>query len=462
MNSCAPGVLMGLMGPPNPPNPVHQERQHAKHHAGRRGVIIAALASGSGKTVLASALMALLRQRGHTVQAAKCGPDYIDPGYHRLATGRDSVTLDTWSMTHARMDQSLDAMPWDALVVEGVMGWRQGARGGVGVSGDGSTASVARLYRLPVALIVGNASAAQVRKVRDDCAPLPVGLIFNRARPGLVHELEGMPVLAQVPTLPELAIAHRHLGLHMAQEQADPVRRIEGMARALARYVDWSAFESLLAPLTTCAPAGPVCVAKPAIPPLGQHIAVAFDEAFCFVYPHGLEGWRHAGAQVSFFSPLAGESPDPDCDAIYLPGGYPELHAGALAARTDLATTLKAHAANGGVIYGECGGFMALGQALIDSGGQRHRLWGLLSGVHTMHETRVALGYRSLTTRRTTPWGASGLRLLGHEFRYSQSTSGGQSWLDARDSCGEVVALESEIKGCVFGSYAHILDQSPG
>jgi cobyrinic acid a,c-diamide synthase len=200
------------------------------------------------------------------------------------------------------------------------------------------------------------------------------------------------------------------------------------------------------------------------LPPLGQRIAVARDDAFLFAYPAVLEGWRRRGAALSFFSPLADESPDPMANAVYLPGGYPELHAGRLAAAGRCLAGLRRAAAAGAAIYGECGGYMLLGETLTDPDGTTHRVAGLLPLETSFAERRLHLGYRRARLLGDTPFGGRGARFRGHEFHYATTVrSGGADPLfDLWDPCGADLTAGGLRRGTVFGSFIHLIDREGG
>ena len=298
------------------------------------GVILAAPASGSGKTVLCAGLLAHFRESGRAVRAFKAGPDYIDPGYHRLATGHDCVNLDPWGMrpeTLARRVAALCAGA-DLVIGEGAMGLFDGAR-----DGTGSTADLAARLGLPVVLVVdargqGASVAALAEGFSGHRADVTVaGVILNRVASAAHERLlrdaldaRSIAVLGAVPRDEALSLPSRHLGLVQACESGQPW--LDKAAAVIAHAVDTEALAALARPLQAT-PTQPGA----AIPPLGQRIAVARDAAFGFCYDALMEDWQAAGAAVLPFSPLADEAPDPDADAVYLPGGYPELHAGRIA-----------------------------------------------------------------------------------------------------------------------------------
>ncbi|MEO0388812.1 MAG: cobyrinate a,c-diamide synthase, partial [Pseudomonadota bacterium] len=308
--------------------------------------IVAAPTSGAGKTMVTAAIIAALTERGHAVQPAKVGPDYIDPAFLAVAAGREAVNIDLWAMRPGLVAQLTRA---DNLIIEGVMGLFDGPS-----HGKGSTADVAKALGLPVVLLVDAARqshsvGALIHGFATFDPDVPVtGVILNNVaserhgallRDGAARA--GVPVIGTVPRHPSLAVDERHLGLVQAREQPDLPARLADAAALLAQSLDSAALERL-----TRAAGGVVSDAAP-FPPLGQRIAVAADAAFAFAYPHILAGWRAAGAEVLPFAPLAGEAPDASADAVFLPGGYPELHAEALAAQTAWKAGLAALVARG-------------------------------------------------------------------------------------------------------------------
>jgi cobyrinic acid a,c-diamide synthase len=210
--------------------------------------------------------------------------------------------------------------------------------------------------------------------------------------------------------------------------------------------------------VAAAAPARQVAGPAPPLDPLGQRMAVARDEAFAFVYPHFLAAWRDAGAELSFFSPLAGEGPSPEADAIYLPGGYPELHADRIAANRPFLDGLRAAAGRGAAIYGECGGYMVLGQGLVDASGARHAMAGLLALETSFAERRLHLGYRRLTPLVDLPWAGP---LTAHEFHYASivAEGDGEPLFEAFDAQGAALGPAGRRSGTVFGSFMHVVDR---
>ena len=428
-------------------------------------IILAAPASGSGKTVLCAGLLAHWRGRGRAVRAFKAGPDYIDPGYHRLATGHDCVNLDPWGMragTLARRVAALSAGA-DLVIGEGAMGLFDGAR-----DGTGSTADLAARLGLPVVLVVDargqGASVAALAEGfanhRDDVAV--AGVILNRVASAAHERLmrdaldaRSIAVLGAVPRDESLSLPSRHLGLVQACESEAPW--LEDASATVARAVDTEALAALARPLQA-----ETQVPGATIPPLGQRIAVARDEAFGFCYEALLEDWRAAGAAILPFSPLADEAPDAEADAVYLPGGYPELHAGRIAGNDCFLAGLRAAAGRGAVLFGECGGYMVLGRGLADAEGRRHAMADLLPLETSFETRRLALGYRRARLAADGPLGRAGTAYSGHEFHYCRvvSEETDRPLFAAADAAGAPLGNAGMRVGTVSGSFIHLIDRA--
>lgn len=430
-----------------------------------RSLLLAAPMSGSGKTVVTLGLLRALARRGVEVAGAKSGPDYIDPAFHAAACGRASVNLDAWAMDGAALRGLAQAQSSEVLLVEGAMGWIDGAVGGDRV---GSAADLARALGAPTVLVVDAAKACQsvalafagARALRPDLAI--AGVILNRvgserhaaaARKAL--EAAGARVFGAIPRLAALETPSRHLGLVPAAERPDLERFIGAAADVADRHIDVDGIVEAARPVRASRSSS---AAAP--PPLGARIAVAQDQAFAFAYPHLLRAWRAAGAEIAPFAPLEDQAPDPAADAIFLPGGYPELHAGRLAAADRFRAGMQRAASQGARIYGECGGYMALGRGLIDAQGVRHAMLGLLP-VETSFETRrLTLGYRRLRALEGAPFEGS---LAGHEFHYATigSEGAGPALFEAWDAAGRSVGALGRIAGRVAGSFAHVISPWP-
>ncbi|MBA4099723.1 MAG: cobyrinic acid a,c-diamide synthase [Rhodospirillum sp.] len=435
------------------------------------GLIIAAASSGSGKTTVTLALLALLKRRGVAVASCKVGPDYIDPQFHARATGRACFNLDGWAMRPATLAHLVRQATHDAelLVIEGVMGLFDGAPGDAALA-PGSTAEIAARTDLPVVLVLRakgmGATAAAVleglKRHHDDVRV--AGVIFNevggerhRAMLAQAAARAGLPVLGYLPAFEDIALPSRHLGLVQAREHDAFDRYLDRLCTHFAPHLELDALRAL-------ARAPTIAQSEPAraIPPLGQRIAVADDAAFGFSYAAILLGWRAAGAEIVRFSPLAGERPDAMADAIFLPGGYPELHAGTLAANGVLMDGLREAARKGTAIYGECGGYMTLGEGLVDADGNRHAMAGLLPLVTSFAERKLHLGYRQGTLLADGPVGKAGRAFRGHEFHYATvvSEGPGESLFDVADAACRNLGRQGRRQGSVFGSFLHLIDEA--
>ncbi|MBN9016974.1 MAG: cobyrinate a,c-diamide synthase [Rhizobiales bacterium] len=431
-----------------------------------RGFILSALRSGEGKTIVTTGLLAALAGRGLRVRAAKNGPDYIDPAFHRAASGAPSVNLDSWAMPPPLLDALLRHATADAdlVVIEGALGLFDGAGGAPGARG--ATADLAARFALPVVLVVdvsgqSQTVAALLRGVRAHEAGVHVaGVILNRVASERHRRLVtdaidaiGLPMLGALPRDAAFALPERHLGLVQADEQHDLGEKIAAIAGQIAAHVDLDALVALAEPpRIEAAPTGP------ALPPPGKRIALARDAAFSFIYPHLLAGWQAAGATILPFSPLADEAPPEDCDSCWLPGGYPELHAARIANARNFLAGLRRFAQTRPV-HGECGGHMVLGRALIDGSGDSHAMAGLLSHTTSFATRRLHLGYRSAILAAPGPLGGEGATIRGHEFHYSTLVDRGEDAPFAAlfDARGEPIGPEGGRRGLVSGSYFHAI-----
>lgn len=422
-----------------------------------KAIVVAAPCSGSGKTLLTLGLLRAFRNRGLRVASAKVGPDYIDPRFHEAATGRPCFNLDPWAMDQAVIAALLAdlARDSDLVIIEGVMGLFDGPHGA-----PGSTADLAEILRLPVLLTVDARDQSQSigALVHGFLTYRPglnvAGVILNRIASDrheamLRNALRGR-VFGALRHNDSLVLPSRHLGLVQAEENHGLEQFIEGAASAVARETN---LDDLL---TIASQVSDEAAIRPALPPLGQKIAVARDAAFAFVYPHLLHQWRQQGAEVSPFSPLADEAPSPTADAVFLPGGYPELHAGKLASNRIFLEGIRTAE---GLVYGECGGFMVLGDGLIDADGTSHAMAGLLPLTTSFASRKLHLGYRQLTPLAGAPWAGT---LRGHEFHYSTVTSEGKAdrLFEAADASGTALPAIGLRRGHVMGSYAHVISEA--
>ena len=371
-------------------------------------LLIAAPASGQGKTTVTAALARLHARQGRRVTVFKCGPDFLDPQIHAFASGRPCQNLDLgmcgeadarWRLAQAAADS-------DLILIEGVMGL---------FDGEPSAADIAERFAIPVMALIDAGKMAQTfGAVAHGLASYRPGLPFagvlaNRvAGPRHAEFLHSSlpPGMGWFGALPnsEDSLPERHLGLLQAAEIDDLGSRLDKLADALAA----SATVDLPAPVDFPA------AAAPNLPPLlgGKTIAIAHDAAYGFIYPANLDTLRRLGAELAFLSPVAGDAL-PACNAVWLPGGYPELHAAAIGTNTALWQQLHAHVDSGKPLLAECGGMMSLFEAVVDKAGTTHRFGGLLPGRSVMQERLAALGTQFVDL----PEG----RLSGHTFHYSKS-----------------------------------------
>ncbi len=429
------------------------------------GLIVSAPASGSGKTTVMLGLLRCLAEDGVAVQPYKCGPDYIDPAFHHAACGRESFNLDSWAMHRGMLGRQL-AREAEMALAEGSMGLFDGVAFD-GESGNGANADIAALTGWPVVVVLNvsgqshtaAALALGMATFRRDITV--AGVILNRVASErherlcrLGMEQAGIRVLGALPRRGDLVLPERHLGLVQAIEHPDLETAVSRYAAFLRQHVDLPAVRA-------AAGAGGAAFAPSAPPPPpGQRIALARDAAFSFTYSHMIEGWRAMGAEILPFSPLADEAPAANADACWLPGGYPELHAGRIAAATRFLAGLRAFARTRPV-HGECGGYMVLGEALVDAAGTRHAMAGLL-GLVTSHARRqMHLGYRHATLIAPAAGFAPGTRLRGHEFHYSTILDQPDPPL-ARvlDAEGRALAEGGAYRGQVSGTFFHLIAEA--
>jgi len=427
-------------------------------------LIVAAPRSGAGKTTVTLALLAALRRRGLAVQAAKAGPDYIDPSFHAAATGRQSVNLDSWAMRPALLDGLMRDVSEasDVMVIEGVMGLFDGI--GHQEGRTGATSDLAARFGVPVLLVIdvsgqSQSAAALVRGFASHHPQVRIaGVVLNRVGSDrhkrlVANAIAGLqiPVLGALPRDKTIALPERHLGLVQAGEHDDLAAHLDALAGLAERHLDLDAIVALATP-----PRISSASAKAALPPPGMRVALAQDAAFSFVYPHVIAGWRWEGAEIVPFSPLADEAPPDTCDACWLPGGYPELHAGSLAAAQNFRAGLVAFAETRPV-HGECGGYMVLGQGLEDADGAAHAMTGLLGHTTSFAQRKLHLGYRAARLLSDCALGAVGSALRGHEFHYASliETGNDAPFAEIADGEGNPLGPAGGQRGNVTGAFFH-------
>jgi cobyrinic acid a,c-diamide synthase len=431
------------------------------------GLILAAPTSGAGKTTITLGMLRALRNTGVDVRSAKSGPDYIDPQFHSAATGKPCFNLDAWAMTPTRI-KSIAAGPTD-LIIEGAMGLFDGAP----PDGKGSTADLAAILGVPVVLIVdakamSQSVAALVAGFANHRADVRIkGVILNRVGSDRHADMLktalaplNIPVLGVIPRDDALLRPSRHLGLVQAGEMPDLDDFLNTAAGIVSRHVDLDALRALMTPLV-----GQNLFEQERCSGRlnGQRVAIARDAAFSFSYAHDIAMMNHLGMTVLPFSPLANDAV-PEADKVILPGGYPELYAARLAANTTFMGSLR-EASQVSDISGECGGYMVLGETLIDADGTRHKMAALLGLTTSFQHRKLHLGYRrlrSLDPAQTNPATGETTTYLAHEFHYSTTLEAkGDPLFDAFDAQGTSLGQTGLRAGRVSGSFAHIIDALP-
>lgn len=421
-----------------------------------RGVVLGGTASGVGKTVATLAVLRALEDAGYDPQPAKAGPDFIDPSHHEALAGKPSRTLDPWLAGEAGTRRNYYRGDGDVCVVEGMMGLYDGS--------VASTARVAGVLDLPVVLVVDasagmqsvGATALGFREyaAEVDCDVDVVGVLAQRAHGGRHAEgirealPDGLAYLGRVPPSDDLAVPDRHLGLHMGDEAPVDADAVD----AAAEHVDAERIVDM-------AREPPRPEPDSARPATGKRVAVASDPAFCFAYPATRERLRER-ADVAAFSPVAGDDL-PACDGVYLPGGYPELHAPALAASPAL-DALADRASEGLPVLGECGGLMALSESLTTTDGDSHDMAGVLPADVTMRDRYQALDHVELRARGDALTASAGETLRGHEFHYSSADVAGDARLAFDVERGDGITDERDglTEHRTLGTYAHVHAES--
>lgn len=431
-----------------------------------RALIIGAPRSGSGKTSVTIGLLRAFARRGVKVRGIKTGPDYIDPGFHEAATRLPGLNLDSWAMApgllrHLARGQAEDA---ELLLIESAMGLFDGIVSEENRSGAAS--DLARLFRLPVLLVLDVSGQSQTAGAiaygfaHYDPTVKIAACVLNRAGSerhkklcGDAIQAAGLPVVGTVLRDPSLVLPERHLGLVQASEHPEMDAHIERLADAMEASLDLDAIYAAAKPFNI--PSGST---EKSLRPPGQRIALAQDAAFTFLYPHLMREWRSAGAEVVPFSPLADEAPAVGCDVCWLPGGYPELHAGRLAAAENFKTGLTRFAETKPV-HGECGGYMVLGETLEDADGVTRAMTGLLSHRTSFAKRRMNLGYRQAEIAENSPLGRKGDTIRGHEFHYASVVSPGadQPFATIADGGGKPIGPTGGRRGLVSGAFFHAI-----
>lgn len=429
-------------------------------------LVIAATQSGSGKTTLVTGILAAFRAQGLRVQSYKVGPDYIDPGYHALASGLPAHNLDTWLMSPERLKEifARTAKDADLALIEGVMGLYDGGRKGVS-----STAEIAKLLDAPVLLVVdaksmGDSAAAIALGFR--CYDLEVklaGVLLNRlgsdTHETMIREAMAkidMPVLGAMRRDDSLKMPERHLGL-LPVEENEESGVVKKMGEKAAQSVDLAAIRELAAAAPPLALSEkPRFGARRVAPKV--RLAVARDEAFSFYYPESLEVLESFGAEILFFSPLK-DAVLPEVDGILLGGGFPEMFAEELMANVSMRGSLREAGEAGVPIYAECGGYMYLMEKLVAFDGRSYEMVGLIPSAVQMNRRLQMVGYVEAELCTDAVLGPKGRKLRGHEFHFSTETASEESaqraFIFTRMRNGARYAA-GYANGTLLGSYLHL------
>ena len=423
--------------------------------------LLAAPRSGSGKTTMTCALLMALKRRGCAPCAFKSGPDYIDPMFHRAVLGVESRNLDLFfsAPETVRTLYAKGAAGHGAAVCEGAMGFYDGLGG---VSDRASAWHLADTLGLPVLLVVEPKGqsltlAAELKGLNSFRTPSHIaGILLNNCTARMhallapmLEEETGLPVLGFLPKLPEAVIGSRHLGLYTAAEVENLQQKLALLADAAEEHIDWPRL------LALCEKEPPALPVQPETPPARVRIAVAQDEAFCFIYAETLEAFRDAGAEVVFFSPLRDTALPENIGGLYLPGGYPELHARELSENTSLLREIKQKIESGLPTAAECGGFLYLGQSLTDAEGQSWPMVGVLPGEAKDAGRLVRFGYAALSADSDSMLFRAGESFPIHEFHHWDSTANGTA-LAAKKPVGGAEWRCGSVNEHFYAGFPHL------
>jgi cobyrinic acid a,c-diamide synthase len=426
-------------------------------------LVIAGGGSGVGKTTLVALLALAFRARGLRVQCFKCGPDYLDPTWHKRASGREPQNLDSWMMGREAVlqtfvDATVDA---DIALIEGVMGLFDGAEPTRDV---GSTAEISRILQAPVVCALDAKGVARtilplyLGLKQFDPEVKTVGLLANRVGSkghlDLLRKACGDELLGGLPKDPSLAIPERHLGLHAALSDVFDEERIQVWTQLAQEWLDLDRLWELAA----VAPALDAEPTRVSLPKKKRcRIAVAYDEAFHFYYSHNLQLLQKAGAELVYFSPLKDRELPQNIQAVIIGGGYPEVHAAQLAEQGSMRDSLRLFAEEGGTLFAECGGLMYLCRSIQTLDGHEYPMLGLLPARAIMQPKLQALGYTEVEQDAPTILGPAGLRFRAHQFRYSlleEDEKIPNVWRLRGKRQGSVIQ-EGYARGRILASYAH-------
>lgn len=427
------------------------------------GIIIAGIQSGTGKTTITMGLIRAFCMQNIRIACAKVGPDYIDSAFHTVASDNTCYNLDLWAM---RPD-TINGLIWtledtsDLHIIEGVMGLFDGTQGGIG-----STAHMAKHTGYPIVLVVDcSRHSTSISAIIHGFDSLDkdiaiAGVILNRVgsqkhRAILLESLHThvphIPILGILPTLPHMTLPSRHLGLIQHCEHPTLDTFLQQTAHTITECVNISTLQKLARPATcTKAP-------FPHIPPLGTHIAISRDKGFQFIYAHIVHAWEQAGVNISYFSPLANQAPHPDANAIYICGGYPELHLPTLAKAHVFKNAIRQAVKNHIPVYGECGGYMVMGHSIIDTDGIPYPMIGVLDTITDFQNKTRTLSYQTFENMHTdTPLP---MHSKGHSFHYATTHQASKAPLGMLTNTYTHTPQQSGARqGSAYGSFYHMID----
>lgn len=428
-------------------------------------ILFAAPSSGSGKTTIVCGILRALKNRGENVAAFKCGPDYIDPMFHERVIGVKSGTLDLFFSKEAQLRRlyAQNAADCDCAVIEGVMGYYDGLSA---ASDEASTYAVAKALDAPVVLIVDSRgqSLSALASLKGFLAFRPDsrirGVIFNRMSERVYEALKpaveamGVTPIGYVPKSDALMIESRHLGLVTPNEIVDLSKKLDALAALLEETLDFDALDRLMRSAPDLkAPAAPKA---PDLSPVT--VAIARDEAFCFLYRDNLALLERFGAKLSFFSPLHDAALPKGTQALILPGGYPELYAKTLSENEPMRASIKKAIENGMPCLAECGGFLYLHQTLEDMDGGRYPMCGVIGADAYRTQKLSRFGYVTLSANANTAFFDAGEAIRAHEFHYFESTDPGVAFT-ARKPAGRTWQC-MHAEGNLLAGFAHLYYES--
>ena len=428
------------------------------------GLIISAPNSGSGKTIFTLALLRVLNDSGIKVQPFKNGPDYIDPMFHKIAANRNSYNLDTWGMDANQLNQIISISKGaDLIVSEGSMGLFDGVLI-KGRTGNGATSDLSEKFGWPIILVINVSGQAQSAAASAlgfmkynknlNFAGVILNFVSSKRHENLISDgmrKVGINILGSIPRQKELVLPERHLGLVQANEIHDIETKIQNYSHLIKDNID-------LQKIVECAGFKNFRKLKPKDNnPPAQRIAIAKDKAFSFIYPHLIDNWKKAGAEITSFSPLNNEMPDKNSELIWLPGGYPELYAKELSNADKTIKSIHNYSKTK-KIHGECGGYMVLGKYLIDKDGEKFKMFDLLGLVTSFKKRKLNLGYRMAKLRKENIHHSKNKIIYGHEFHYTSIIDQpDQPLYEVYDATQNIVKETGSIKENVSGTFFHYI-----